>query len=505
LSKLTREQKLERIKLLEEKTRRKKEKLPKFMDRAHAEQLKVLASTAIERWVLAGNGSGKTATGAEDTRCSILGENPYNGLKTLVPCRSYIILDKPDKIDTVILPALRQFMKVESEWCHKKGKPYVAEIHFPNKSWIKFLFWDQDPMTAEGFEADYFWFDEPPPRHLYIALKRAGRTKGRPARYLFTGTLIRAAWIRQEIAEPWERGERANTECFEFSTEMNRKNLREGWIEEFSAALSEKEKLVRLMGKSYDLDGVALAHLFKRDIHTIPRNKLNWEESNPCVVTIDPHGAKPHVAVLMGVDRDNNLYVLDEFSAKAMARDFMTQLITQKRWFDNYRITDIVYDSLGSSEMTSGEGFKPFGVVINEVLKEYKLGRARATTFNEKQDAAFIERIRDVLRIPDKPNNYGQFIPKLRFIEDCRGSIGNINNVQWEHDKRHDSNKEKLDITNQDYLACIKYGLATNLYHKKTKDHAYYVNKPVYGMNLNPARKPAYVKMVLNTPYKKRR
>jgi phage terminase large subunit-like protein len=490
MSNLTRQQKIERIRLLEEKARREKEKRPIFKDRAHAQQLKVLASTEIERWVLAGNGSGKTATGAEDVRCAVTGQNPYNGLKTRTPVRAYIILDKPEKIDSVVLPELRKWMNISAEQCHKRGKPYVSEITFPNGSWIKFLFWDQDPMTAEGFEGDYFWFDEPPPRHLYIALKRAGRTKGRPARYLITCTLLRAAWIRQEVLEPWQNNERPNTACFEFETEMNRPNLRDGWIEEFSAILSEKEKLVRLKGKSFDLDGVALAHLFKRDKHLIDRDKLNqvWTKDNPCVIVMDPHPSKKHHAVLMGVDKDNYLYVLDECAEKQIARDFITTLIDKKQWFLNYRILDVVYDSLGSAETTSGEGFKPFGVVVNEVLAAYGLGRARATTYNEKEDEAFIERIRDVLRIPDEPNNFGQIIPKLRFVSDCKGSIGDVTNVQWARDSKTGNNKEKLDITNTDYLSCIKYALATNLYYKKNKDRAYYPAKPAYGFSLKPRK-----------------
>jgi phage terminase large subunit-like protein len=488
ISKLSREEKLELIALLEEKKRRDKEKRPVFKNGAHAKQLEVLASTEIERWVLAGNGSGKTATGAEDTRCHVLGVNPYNNLKTQVPCRAYIILDKPEKIDQVVLPELRKWMNIPPENCHKKGKPYVSEISFDNGSWIKFLFWDQDPMTAEGFEGDYFWFDEPPPKHLYIALKRAGRTKGRPARYLITCTLLKSAWIRIEVLEPWQKGERPHTACFEFETEMNRKNLREGWIEEFSAVLSEKEKLVRLKGKSFDLDGVALAHLFRRSTHTINRKDLDWDRNNPTVIVIDPHPSKAHHAIVLGVDRDNYLYVLEEYKEKAVARKFIKSLIG-KGWFSKYRIMDIVYDSLGNSEMTSGEGFKPFGTVINEVLQQHGLGRARATTFEEKSDEAFIERIQDSLLLPETPNSFGQIVPKLRVVSDCIGTIGNIENVQWAKNRNTDENKPSLDISNQDFLSCLKYGLATNLYHSKTKDKVYYYNKPAYGFDVTPKQR----------------
>lgn len=487
-SKLSREEKLEYIALLEEKKRRDKDKRPVFADNAHAEQLEVLKCPEIERFVFAGNGSGKTALGSEDTRCAVTGVNPYNGLTTQVPCRAYIILDKPEKIENVVLPELRKWMNIKPEQCHKKGKPYVSEVTFDNGSFIKFLFWDQDPMTAEGIEGDYFWFDEPPPRSLYIALRRAGRTKGRQARYLITATLLRAAWLRIEVLEPWQKGERKNTKCFEFSTEMNRKNLAEGWIEQFSAVLSEKERLVRLHGKSFDLEGVALAHLFKRHTHTIQRNELHWERNFPTVIVIDPHPSKAHHAIVLGADRDDQLVVLDEYKEKAVARKFIKSLIG-KEWFSKYRILDIVYDSLGNSEMTSGEGFKPFGEVINEVLKQHGLGRARATTYEEKSDEDFITRIQDALLMPDTPDNFGRLRPKLMVVSDCIGTVADIENVQWATDKKSGENKPHLDITHKDYLSCVKYALATNLSGNKGKDKIYHPKGKPYGVDIEDSIK----------------
>lgn len=498
-SKLSREEKLELIALLEEKKRRDKERRPLFKDNAHPEQLEVLKSTEIERFVFAGNGSGKTALGSEDTRCVVMGSNPYTGITTAVPCRAYIILDKPEKIEGVVLPELRKWMNIKPEQCHKRGKPYVSEVNFDNGSFIKFLFWDQDPMTAEGIEGDYFWFDEPPPRSLYIALRRAGRTKGRQARYLITATLLRAAWLRIEVLEPWQKKERPNTRCFEFSTYMNRKNLAEGWIEQFEAVLSEKEKLVRLHGKSFDLEGVALSHLFKRDTHTIRRETFDWSHNNPCVIVIDPHPSKAHHCIVMGADRDNQLYVLEEYKERAVARKFMKSLIG-KGWFSKYRILDIVYDSLGNSEMTSGEGFLPFGAVINEVLKQHGLGRARATSYNEKNDEDFINRIQDVLLVPDKPNNFGQMVPKFRIMSDCIGTIADIENVQWAKDRRNDENKPHLDITHKDFLSCVKYALATNLSGSKTKDKIYMPKGKPYGVNLEGSIKRNITKKLYRQP-----
>jgi hypothetical protein len=491
LAGLSREEKLRALALIEEKRRREKERRPLFADRAHKEQLEVLACEEIERYVFAGNGSGKTALGAEDTRCHVTGDNPYTKKNSIVPCRAFIVLDKPEKMETVIIPELRKWMNLREDQLHKKGKPYISLITLDNGSTIRPIFWDQDPMTAEGIEGDYFWFDEPPPRNLYIALRRAGRTKGRRARYLITGTPLAAPWLRTDVFEPWSKGERPNTMCFRFHTEMNKHNLADGYIDEFSAVLSEKERGIRLRGEFFDLDGLALSHLFRRDTHTIPRDKLNWSEEYPCVVVIDPHPSKAHHAVLLGADRDNRLYVLDEYKEKAITRKFTLSLI-ERGWFTNYSVQDIVFDSLGSAETTSGEGFKPFGVVMNEVLKQHNIGRARATTYNEKDDEDFVERIRDALAIPDAPDNFGRRVPKLRFVADCKGTISDVENVQWKRDKSSDTNKPALDISNKDFLSCVKYGLATNLYANKRKEKAYYRARPAYGVHgkISMSRRP---------------
>lgn len=490
---LSRAQKIELLQAIAEKERRDKNKRPVFKDRASAEQIEILSSDTQETFVFAGNGFGKTALGAEWIRCGITGFNVYNNIRYQPSCRAYIILDKPEKIDRIILPELRKWMNIPPEWCHKKGKPYVAEVSDPDSSWsITFLFWDQDPMTAEGIEGDLFWFDEPPPRALYISLRRGGRTKGRRARYLVTGTPLAAPWLRTEVYEPWLKGERKDCSCFRGHTEANKHNLADGYIESFAATLSEKEQGIRLRGEFFDLDGLAFSHLFRRDSHVIQEKDWQWDKDNPCVLVFDPHPSKAHHAVLLGVDRDNRFYIIEEYKEKAVARKFAESIVA-KRWFERYRIVDIVSDSLGSAQTTSGEGFRPFIEVVTEVLQKRVGMRCRATTYAEKDEEDFVERFRDVLLLPDEADSFGQKVPKLRVRARCIGSIGDIENCQWQRDRKNDENKPKLDIAHRDFLSCIKYGLATNLfYNKPIKNQPHYVAKQVYGL---PKRNNAKMKL----------
>lgn len=490
LSKLSKEQKLALIDALEEKSARARRRAAVYSP--NEGQMKIHRSPAQLRLVLSGNGAGKSAAAANEALWLVKGYNPITETFTPVPCRVIVLLDSPSKITDQWLPELLKWGDIKPEQLHKRGKPFVSAITFANGSEILFYTHDQNFLTFEGIEMDAVLADEPPPRDVFLALRRGARKQNSVPKFLIVGTPIAASWLRTDIYEPWSRGELPDADCIRFSTEVNEANLAPGYIEQFSKLLTDKEKQIRLHGQFFDLDGLALAHLLRREKHVVKITE--WAPENPCAVVIDPHPSKAHVAVLMGVDRVGRLYILREFSAKLVAREFIRALIGEE-WFNptRYNIVDIIYDSLGSADSTSGEGFRSFGAVINEELAKNRIGRARATTYDEKSDEDFIERVRDALSIPEQPDNYGQMVPKLRFSAACPRSYSDAENVQWAQYARGrnlDENKPSLDIRHKDFLACIKYGLASNLYPKKGKARpTHYAATPrggTYGVTKRP-------------------
>jgi hypothetical protein len=485
LARLTKDEKLQLLDALNEKQRREREKRPPY--KPHAGQLAVHKSPAILRLVTSGNGFGKTALICQEAKWRADGYNPVTGEHTPVPAAIAVVLDKPDKADKVFLEEFRKWFSLRPDQLHKRGKPNTTEITFDNGSTITFYTHDQDPLTWESIQIDMAIFDEPPPRESYIGLRRAGRKKGVVAKYLIAGTPLGQAWIKEEIWDPWERGEATDIECFRGNTEQNRSNLAKDYIEKFSAALSDAEKKIRLSGEWFNSGGLALAHLFRRDTHLIKRAELEWDDNNPTVIAIDPHPSKAHHAILLGADRHGQLVALKELKLKLIPRDFAREL---RKWMKGYRILDIVVDSLGSSEYTGGEGFKSFIQVLNE-----EGVRARATTYDDKSDEDFIARIQDVLKVPETPDNFGRCLPKLLVSTDCPDLIRDIENVQWVRGKGLDEFKPKLDISHKDMLACLKYALACNLHYTKKKSQAFYYTAPVYGLDVRPARARAHAKI----------
>jgi hypothetical protein len=449
LANLSKEEKLKLLELVKEKKRRASAKKDKYVP--NEGQLKVHKSEALERYTFFGNGSGKTTLLAVETHWAATGFNPITNKYTKVPADIVVLLDDSDKIGMRFMPELRAWYDIPDKWTSQEGKPHVSIIKYPNGSTVKFLTHGIDPLKAEGIELSHLFCDEPPPKHLYNALTRGMRKKtNSPKKTLIVGTPLAEPWLRTEVFDPWKKGQLPYVECFTGSSDMNKHNIDWERQEKWLARLSPSEREARRNGSFLDLSGAALAHLWRPERHLI-EPLASWPKNWPCVIAIDPAQSKPHVAVLVGSDLQGNLYYLEEVSLRAPARDLARLLLDT--WMRQYPVADIVCDSLGSSGMSGGEGLQSFIDVINDEGL-----RARATTYKDKSDEAFIEGIQNVLYFnPEDPNSK----PRLRIYKERYGIIADIENVSWVKVRFTESFKNKLDISKKDYLACLKYAIAS--------------------------------------------
>ena len=412
------------------------------------DHLFLLANYTVQR------NSGKTCLAVNEALWWATGVSHIRDEITKVPATVVILLDNPAKVEEVWLSELRNWYPLDDRCELKKnGRPHISEIVFQNGSKILFMFHQQEALAFEGIQFDYLIADEPFPRHCWIGLIRGMRKKGAKPRTLLIGTPIGQPWMYREIWKPAEDGERTDIGLHVFDTESNRANLAEGYIEEYAANLTEDERKVRLTGRWGHLKGLALAGFFDRRKHIVPR--FTWAKDDPCVIIIDPHYAKLNTAICLGATRQGKLYYIKELAVSGSATDMAMAL---KDFKEGLYVVDIVCDSLGSTPGTGGDGQMSFIEKLNS-LGIY----ARATDFKEKSDGDFLERIRQVLHIPTEPDNFGQQEPVLYIMEGCPGIVNDIENVQWVKVKNANEFKDKLEISNRDYLACLKYGLATNL------------------------------------------
>jgi hypothetical protein len=209
---MSREEKLAFLALMEEKRKRAFARKPKYTP--NAGQAPVHACKAKERFVFSGNGSGKTALLVQEIYYAATGHNTVTGEYTNVPVRMACVVDNSKKITEVIIPEFRKWFDIKEDQEKRNGKAYTTEIIFPTGSNLVFYTAEADVNTFESVMYDYVFVDEPIKWNIYVALKRSLRIKGSPAKFLFCGTALGEAWLRQKIYEPWSKGELKDVECF---------------------------------------------------------------------------------------------------------------------------------------------------------------------------------------------------------------------------------------------------------------------------------------------------
>lgn len=448
---MSRDEKLKQLELMREKKRRIKKKKPQYVPNPgqlafHMDSKPIVYNTSA-------NAAGKTTSLVQEVWWAATGYSPIREEFTKVPATIVVLIDNVRKISQVWLPALNEWFDLENVKQVRAGKPYISELHFPNGSIVYFMTHDLDMMVFEGIELDVFLADEPFARPIWVALTRGLRKKGTVPKVKLVGTPIAHAWMYKELWRAAERGERDDIGLHRMGVEVNRENLAEGYIEQFSKNLSEKEKQARLKGHPIQLDGLALAHLFDPETHEV--EAFDWPETWPVVVAIDPHPSKKHVACMVGVDRDGQLYYIKEIASSEAPRAFAQTL---RQWMSGFRVLDIVCDSLGAAPTTGGDGNMSFIEVLNS-----EGVRARSTTYKDKDDEAFIDKIRQVLEVPEHTDNFGRRRPPLLIFAGNRMIVNDIENVTWLRHKTADQNKPKLDISDKDALATLKYALATDV------------------------------------------
>lgn len=449
LAKLSKAEKLKLLDLVERKKQIKKEQRKAFTP--HEGQRAIAIDKSKIRILVCGNGFGKTAYGVNEVLWRASGGNPITGLNSKVPAKIIVVLDSPQKVTDVWLPEIKKWYPLTEDQLHKQGKPFISMLTFLNGSEVRFMFHLQEELAFESIEADFVVFDEPPPRQVWVALMRAGRKKGSDPKYLLLGTPIAQPWLREYYVE-WEKGKYPDTQFFKYSTEMNKQNLADNYLEEFTRHLTEKEKRTRIEGDFFSTDGLALADLFKRDRHVVLERMLpeTYKTAWPCVLALDPHPNKPVHACLLAASPEGTRYYVAETAQKTIPREFGRWL--QLNWLNHYNVVDIICDSSGTADFTGGEGFRSFVEVLNSMGI-----RVRSTTYDEKKDDQFLTRIQEGLFTPEQGE------PMLKFLHSCPGIVRDIENVAWKPIKGVEEYQPKLEIGNKDYLACLKYALAANL------------------------------------------
>jgi len=421
-------------------------------------QDKVHKSPALIRCLFSGNGVGKTTACINEAIWTSTGTHPYRETAR-IPNTIIIVLDDASKADSVYIEELKKkqwydFSKLKLD---KKGRSHTQEVLFPSGSKWMFMTHEMAIDKFESIQCACIIFDEPPPRWIYIALLRGMREIGMNPWIMFAGTPRgrHAPWMYKEIFRPWKLQIDPDIECFFGSTHDNLVNLDPNTIKRWEGKFTANELKTRLYGNFEFLSG-RIFDGFDPKHHTV--KDFPWPRSWPCIIAVDPHLRKNHTALLIGVDNDGDVWVVKELetslAGRAAARFFI-------ECCEPYTMRAGICDNFGSCDMfDGGDGEKKSFITLwNEEcskLRKFKC-MIRPTSNKEKRDDEWIEDMRDWLRLEDGK-------AKIHVFKSCAKLIDNFDTYVWDEfaGRKADAGepKEAPLGTNQDFLMCLKYGLA---------------------------------------------
>ena len=299
------------------------------------------------------NGTSKTSTGANIIANIVYGVQSEWFQHPLFQNFPYIkkgrIVSDPTTLKEKIVPELEKWFPANESnkiphanyETAKEGKNYVSKFH-SNTGWdIDLMSNEQDVKEFESVDLGFVWFDEPPPKVIFLATIARARL-GMIIIMTFT-PLNYSAWIKDWM------NDHVGTEAdyVEAEAEDNckvhgvRGHFEHKHIKRIADSYPEAERQARVFGKFGHLLG-RVHQKFSRKIHVIRPFPIN-EMDYTTYVALDPHPRVQDHVMYMSVDKKGRKFITGEILSEGLPK----QLSARMRAFEqamNYRMEDRIID-----------------------------------------------------------------------------------------------------------------------------------------------------------------
>lgn len=284
-----------------------------------------------------------------------------------------------------------------------------------NNSTIEIMSNRQDSSLFEGWNGHLVVYDEPPKRENRIACARG--LIDFCGRELFTMTLLKEAWVHQEVINATNEDGTPDTSVFNITGDMNANigfGITQAGVDQFSKSLTDEERSSRIKGIPSYLSGKVL--IFQRDVHCIPRFDIpiHW----PIDIAIDIGVAKPHDVTYVATSERGFKYVIFEQTIAGDGTQIGNEVVEKIKRY-NLRVNAIVCDPLAKSDKNNES---TVWAKIDDVLMKYGYWLERGS--KEKEDGAIL--LNELLS-----NEYGE--PALYVFNDCVRAIQQLDG--WMRDE----------------------------------------------------------------------
>ena len=368
-------------------------------EKIHHKQLAFHRCPKRNRWVFGGNRSGKTECGAVECVYMARGIHPYRENRKNV-CGWVVSLSAQVQRDVAQKKILHYLKK---EWIEdivmlsgRKDSPEDGVIDFirvknvlGGSSVIGFKSCDQGREKFQGTSLDFVWFDEEPPKEIYLECRM--RVLDRRGDIFGTMTPLKGfTFVYHDIflnagkdPEIW----------YEFMEWADNPYLSQEEIFSLQASLDDVSLQARRYGRFAAAEGLVYPE-FDENVHVIEPFPIpaEWQDN----ISIDPGLNNPLSAHWYAVDGDDNVYVVFEHFAAGRDVDYhaaeIHRISKMLGWkHDGKGRVSALIDSAARQRTLSGvksvcELFYERGILVNpDVEKDLFSGIARVKGYL-KQD-----------------------------------------------------------------------------------------------------------------------
>lgn len=420
-------------------------KAPFFYHEPWGQQVDFHDSPAQIRLLIGGNRTGKSTSGiAEDVAYST--GFRHDGSKLNIPKppnKGVIVVNDRAKIETTIMPKIREF--VPEGWIThiKNGTDGLPSIlTWKNGSKLYLSSYAQDVRSQEGVDWDFAHFDEPPPRPIWIAVRRG--LLDRKGRAWFTLTPLNCPWLHSEL---YLKSDGLRIASFSLSLRDNPYISREE-KEAFIADLHPDEVAARVDGKFSHLEG-AIFKEWRRDIHVVPAH--DPPSDAPVFMVMDPHDRRPSYILWAYVDKRDRIVIFDEWP-----NQHFPELKTVNMSIRDYAM--VIKDKEGAS-------VRPYERIIDPNFGKTPSHMTGRTLIEEYQeyDLDFYAEINNDIQLGHhrihEALEYKKRDPRLLVAENCHNMIWAFESYVWRtKDIEGEFNaKEKPSETGKDQIDTLRY------------------------------------------------
>lgn len=439
------------------------------------------ASRASIRLVLGSNRSGKSVSGTAEAIAHSKGYRAWldedhpdrivrmpNGDPIPVPNIGRVIAENFNvSITQTIEPKFREWAP-ESEiksW-KRDQRGVLSRIDWNNGSVTHFMAYQQDIKVFEGTNGHWAWFDEPPPRDIFIAIRRGLIDFG--GHCWLTMTPLGQPWIHDDIfAKAGDHGGE-RIKIFKYSIWDNCIDqggyLSRTAIEDFLSDLSEEEMEARLHGNFMHLAGRVFKEWDPDVPFYVPTDAVQISPRWPRVCIIDPHGRKPMCVVWIAFSPSGVRYVYRDLFDRHLrtVHDVAERIKELEGWDDPDRPTEnivmrIIDTSANEVERIAGESIKQRfwaeGILCTDAYKRNYWSGIDAI----KADL----RVRSDWQVPGLIVLNTCYKTKSDFMRFCYD--------EWQTSRQRDSRgaKEEVRKIDDDAIDCIRYTYQMGLSYER--------------------------------------